>query len=201
MNVTKYFRSLSVCAALVLSAYAPSASAVITIGPDTLGVTSGNLGSSNCEPDCVYDAFGLTNPPAAGDELVLYYKSNVEPLGDEEGIFATSYMTTYDNEPDDPADALIEYVGGASIECPECYLVIKDGNQNPSYYFYNLSAWDGLEDIQLTGFWPDQGAISHISIWGREGGGGGEEIPEPATLALLGLALVSAAAVRRRRNP
>jgi hypothetical protein len=172
--------------------------ATIVLTPSSPGVMGANLGSGNCEPGCIYTTFGLTNAPGPGDDLVLYYKANVD--GSEEGTFATSYMTTFANTPTDPEDALIQYISGAVIDCPECYLAIKDGNQNPSYYFYNLSAWDGTEAISLENFWPQQGAISHISIWGREDGGGGQqEIPEPMTLALVGLGLLAAGSVRRRR--
>jgi hypothetical protein len=172
--------------------------ATIVLTPSSPGMMGANLGAGNCEPGCIYTAFGLTNAPGAGDDLVLYYKANVG--GSEEGTFATSYNTTFANTPTDPEDALIQYISGAVIDCPECYLAIKDGNQNPSYYFYNLSAWDGTEAISLENFWPQQGAISHISIWGREDGGGGQqEIPEPMTLALVGLGLLAAGSVRRRR--
>lgn len=182
---------------VLAGAMAGPSQATIVLNPSSPGVMGANLGAGNCEPGCIYTAFGLTNAAGSEDDLVLYYKANVD--GSEEGTFAASYETTFDSTPSDPQDALIEYISGASIDCPECYLAIKDGNQTPSYYFYNLSAWDGLEPISLQDFWPQQGAISHISIWGREDGGGGQqEIPEPATLALVGLGLLAAGSLRRR---
>jgi MYXO-CTERM domain-containing protein len=49
-------------------------------------------------------------------------------------------------------------------------------------------------------FWPQRGAISHVSIWGREDTSDPPVIivPEPSALALAGLALLAAAAARRK---
>src|SRR5687768_3107896 len=64
----------------------------------------------------------------AGDTpLSLYYKDNVG--GSEEGSFSSSYNTVFSNTTSDPSDALLSYISGAAIKCPDCYLVVKDGNQ------------------------------------------------------------------------
>tara|TARA_R110002073_G_scaffold44428_1_gene123094 strand:+ start:275 stop:868 length:594 start_codon:yes stop_codon:yes gene_type:complete len=192
-NTFKWFSGLLFT--LVLGLIGIQAHATIVITP-SVSIPGTGLGPSNCEAGCVYDAFGLTNDGS----LVLRYKSDEDgdSTGTDSGSFASNYNTTFSNPVGDPGNALIEYVSGASITCPDCYLAIKDGNQDPSYYFYNLSAWDGIMDLDLQDFWPQQGAISHVSIWGRDGGGDPSDIPEPVSLLLLSAGLMSLAFIRRR---
>jgi hypothetical protein len=122
------------------------------------------------------------------DEL---YKQDVG--GGESGSLAGSYETTFSNTPTDPADALIEYVDGQPI-AEDAFLLVKDGNQTPAWYLFDLSGWDGMEDLVLTGFWPNQGAISHVSLYG----GTSTTVPEPGTLLLLGSGLVGLALYGRK---
>lgn len=175
--------------ALLLGAAAGDARADILLTPSTAGVFGLDLGPANCEPGCVYTAFGLANDGS----LSLLYKGQAS----DSGLFATSYDTVFSNTAADPSDALISFVGGSAIACPACYLAIKDGNHQPSYYFYDLAAWDGMESLVLEDFWPQGGAISHVSIWGASTPR--QDVPEPATIALVGLALLAAGAARRGR--
>jgi hypothetical protein len=131
------------------------------------------------------DAYLAANYPGL-DEL---YKQNVG--GGESGSLAGSYETTFSNSPTDPSDALIEYVGGAIAE--DAFLLVKDGNQTPAWYLFDLSGWNGTDDLVLTGFWPDQGAISHVSLYG-----GTTTVPEPGTLILLGSGLFGLALYGRK---
>ena len=125
----------------------------------------------------------------------LAYKQNVG--GSEEGLFASSYSTAFFNTPSDPADATISYISGPKITAQDIYLLVKDGNHNPTGYLFDISSWNGWENLVLTKFWPAQGAISHVSIYTR----GNAPAPVPdggATLMLLGIGLSGLAAVRRR---
>ncbi len=190
-----------IIAATFLAASGPSLAVTIDLTPaDMIGVTYPN--AANQEPQVFVDAGLLTT--TAG--LTLYYKADLNRDGTvtDSGSFANSYVTTYDNEPDDPADALISWLGDpfSFIACPSCYLAVKDGQQDPNYYVYNLNNWNGKDSLSLTGFWPDGGAISHVAIWGAMDNPPPppQEIPEPGPLALLGLGLTGLWAIRRRKQ-
>jgi hypothetical protein len=153
----------------------------------------GPYGPSNCEVECINTIFGasLIKP----DDLL--YKADAAS-GGEEGSLAGSYATVYNG-----TDATFTYTGGLSANCPACYLAVKDGNANPDYYFYDLANWNGTDAILLTGFWPNQGGFSHISIWGDPDGGDDitlQAVPEPGTLLLVGSALALVSRRLRRQK-
>ena len=147
--------------------------------------------------DADYSGSVPGNPDASdissitGVTVDLYYK-NDHPSA-EEGPFASSYDTTYTNSPSDPEDALIGYTGGSSISCPECFLLVKDGNQDPIWYIFDIGTWNGTDDIVLNGFWPAQGAISHVSIYGSA-------VPVPAAVWLFGSGLLGLIGIARRKK-
>lgn len=128
----------------------------------------------------------------SSDEL---YKSEVG--GGDSGPFATPYTTTYSNTSSDPSNALVEYNGDGDPITDAEWLFVKDGNNEPVWYLFDISSWDGMVDIVLTGFWPNGGAISHLSIYG---GDDTTRVPEPGTLALLGLGLLGLGVNRRNRR-
>lgn len=123
------------------------------------------------------------------DEL---YKQNVG--GSEVGALADSYRTEFFNTPTDPSEAIITYTGDGPI-ATDAFLLVKDGNQSPAWYLFDLNCfdWNGMVPLELEDFWPDQGAISHVSLYG------GQSVPEPATMFLLGTGLLGLALFRKSR--
>lgn len=180
--------SAALAGTLSLALSAPAQA--ILLGPGDMVTNPAITGPSNCEPDCI--------PAAGSGAFELLYKQDVG-AGSDSGSFAASYETTFANTPGDPADAYIRYVSGPAITCGVCWLAVKDGNHEPIYYFFDLGAagWNGTDTIELLGFWPAGGAISHVAIWGRPD----TNVPEPGTLGLLGLGLAGLGfAARRRRS-
>jgi hypothetical protein len=175
-----------------------AAKADVNITPTTAGacstlfpaVTCSLAASGNQTSQSLIDA-AITAAVGAVTEI---YKQNVG--GSESGSVAGSYTTTFDNAPNDPQDAKIVWDGAPDpfISSSPIYLLLKDGNQTPAWYLFKIENWNGKETINMTGFWPKQGAISHVSIYG-----GTTSVPDSGlTLMLLGGALVGLETLRRR---
>lgn len=153
-----------------------------------IAITPGDCSAFGGSISCV--AGNNTNTSAINSYIEMMYgvtylyKSDVG--GSDSQSFASSYDTVFSNTPLDPTDALITYVAGQSITCPDCYLLVKDGNQQPAWYLFDIGSWDGTEAISLSGFWPNQGAISHVAIYGNDS----TNVPAPGPLALLTIGMV-----------
>lgn len=134
-----------------------------------------------------------------GGSLTEIYKMD-QGAGSDVGSFASSYSTEFFNTPTDPEDAKITYIAGESpITGSPLYLLVKDGNQEPAQYIFDLNnldldnnpataaySWNGMDELYMQDFWPNQGAISHVTIYR----GTGTSVPDGgATVALMGIAL------------
>lgn len=168
------------CVLALIGLQANALTLQLKLSPVDCGTTYGCWTSNDTNPIIknpdVGDFSTITGSISLLDE---YYKMNVG--GSEEGSFQGHYTTIFSNTPSDPADATISWDGGSAIKCPECYLKIKGGAaHDPIWYLFDIGSWDGRMDIMLSGFWPNNGAISHVAIWGLEG-----QVPEPGPLGLL----------------
>lgn len=133
------------------------------------------------------DFYGIS----AADEL---YKNDYG--GGESGSYGDDYTTNYFNlVPDGPSDAIISWDGPDTIT-DAGYLLVKDGNNTPYWYLYDVGSWNGTDNIVLQGFWPTNGSISHVSIYKGEG----SEVPEPATMLLFGAGMAGLASFRLRKD-
>ncbi|PHQ25593.1 PEP-CTERM sorting domain-containing protein [Marinobacter guineae] len=185
-NINPFSNIAVASAALLLSV---NAHALLLQPP---GNGSSNETSASQEESELISALGL-----GGVDLDLLYKADFD-TGDEEGAFETSYSTSWilDGE-NEATGADITWDGVlAAITCPSCYVAVKDGNNTPGFYFFDISnLWNGTDPLEFRNFWPDNGAISHISIYGKEMT---VQVPEPGTMGLLGLGILGLMTVRRK---
>src|SRR5688572_873688 len=132
-------------------------------------------------------------------QLIEVYKQNVG--GSESGAFANSYTTVF-APLTDPKGATISYDGAPDpvIGGTEIWALAKDGATG--HYLWNISGWNGTEALIMSGLYPNQGSISHVSIFSNTDVP--RDTPPPrvpdggTTVALLGFALGALALMRRQ---
>ena len=160
------------------------------------------LTPSDPNPPLIYQESGHAGNVDAGDvnavlnALAPYNLSSpwsVEEVfkqntgGAEEKSYAPYYTSVLND-----AGGTIDWDGPEKIIGEYIFLVVKDGTPRP-YYLFDISGWNGMEQIVLSGFYPNQGAVSHVSIFTS----GIPQVPDGgATAALLGLAFMAAGARR-----
>ncbi|WP_347329953.1 PEP-CTERM sorting domain-containing protein [Marinimicrobium locisalis] len=187
----------SILAVLVFSVAAPATAGVITLSPEG----AQKIHNQAAEPpfkalkaEDVKEIFGLSY------DIEKYYKAETpgrKPYS-EDGVeaFTSAYETQFwSNGTDmDFNNGRIEYVGGTSMVCPACYLLVKNGNK-PQYLFdLEVSGWNGVDSIELNNFYTDGGSISHVALFGKVM----TDVPESSALILMGLGLIGLGMARRR---
>ena len=166
--------------------------ALICLHVQALSIKPGDAIKSGTQ-ESASDIYAIVGPLI--DPATLQYKAEVPQSGPvtEEGPLAASYQTTFKDEANDPSGATVKYISGPTV-LPLAYLLVKGGNADPSWYLFALNGWDGKETLELSKFWPNKGAISHLAIYG-----GGTSVPDGGASALLMLlGLGSLAAFARR---
>ncbi len=173
-----------ITAAVFSLAMATTSAHALSLDPSQADWTSSQ--NSNCDAACVSQLTGIAG-------LVELYKQNND--GSEAGSLADSYTTTFNG---DLSAFTIAYNGGPEVICGTCVLLVKDGNQDPNQYVFNISAgtvdfWNGTESIFGSNFWPGPGSISHAAIYNVGG-----TVPEPTSLLLLGAGVAGVSLMRRK---
>jgi len=140
-------------AGLALAGFMAANAIAIPITP-----SSGALNTTRWEgPETGQSQINTAIEPIIGNSTEQF---KVDP--GESGSLAGFYSGSYTD-----SGGLIQYTGGAIID-PVAYLLVKDGNNNPAWYLFNMTAlgWNGTDDIVLSGFWEGtQGAISHLTLY------------------------------------
>jgi hypothetical protein len=174
------------------------------VAPSAWGDTLINPSVGNCGlPVCLVTSGTQTSNPqilsavalAVGAQTQLYKADSGNTVVEDLNMpFANYYTTEYIGSGGDYSGAKITWDGPNFISANPVYAIVKDGNQDPAWYLFNISGWNGKDTLEFSGFWPQSGSISHIEIQGTPG-----TVPDGGmTLMLLGGALVGLETLRRK---
>ena len=170
---------------------------VLSVALMTSGMFATNAFSYTITPaDFEYKGTKQQAYPSWFDDKSFLYKAAVgnqdDPNVSEEGTLRDSYTTVFDENPLDPSKAAITYdLTNSWVDGDTKWLLVKDGNQDPAWYLFDISDWDGTETLELLGFWPQNGAISHVAIYGVAA-------PIPGAVWLLGSGILGLVGIRRK---
>jgi hypothetical protein len=185
----------------VCLAFSQVASASLYLTPGGAGLETGNDAANALGEVLTGNETGQPQINAAiagtlGGSTELYKQD----VGQSDvGTFASSYTTVFSNS---NGNFTITYDGVPDpVITNATHLLVKDGNQVPSWYLFDIAGlWDGTEIVLGLNFWPGNGAISHVTIYG--GGPGTQPVPEPVALVVWSLLIgsVGLATARRRHT-
>jgi hypothetical protein len=122
-------------------------------------------------PFVAIDSGGENKTPAILIAISGWIGTDTEAYKDdqtesESGFAKQWYSTTY-NQDLSGAEIVWDGTTDPYITGPS-YLLVKGGKQKPAWYLFDISSWDGMATISLSGFWPGKGSISHISIFNAQ---------------------------------